>query len=107
MSEAGSKDVPEHCPKCKQTTLFRPDREGTYHCLRCLAGAASAPPAAGPATVNVTMKKQPDGIMVGTMKVAGFIVALIILLCAVTCVAGLGMCGKVVSDVKHASGSGR
>lgn len=103
MTEAGSKDVPERCPKCQMTTLFRPDSQGTYHCLRCLGMAAAAAPA--PATsgqpVNVTIKKQGDGIMVGTMKIAGFIVALVILLCAVTCVAGLGMCGKVMSDASH------
>jgi hypothetical protein len=92
-------DVPEHCPKCKQTTLFRPDREGTYHCLRCLAGAASPSTPASPSTVVI--KKPADGVMMTTIKFAGFLVALIVILGAVTCVAGLGMCGQAINDSSH------
>jgi hypothetical protein len=85
----GPGDVPSSCAVCGQVTLHRPDSDGKLHCMACLARGAQ--PSVAP--VPAQPKKQGGDVVVGTIKTAGFIVAVLFLLSIATCV---GVCGYIV-----------
>lgn len=96
---AESADVPRTCAKCATVTLHRADEVGALHCMKCLARPSAVPP---PIPTRIVVQKQGDGVVVGTIKLAGFIVALFFLLAIGTCVY---VCGSVATTTSK-SGDG-